>query len=151
MVDLLLLEIDQVFVVLEDLDVCEGSPSILDLLCCHSVLGLLGDLASTLLVASPGPLDLDCSDVVHCESMVLEESPRQRHLVGGLDKSSTEIAHTLLLILGHHIEGRRQELLSKALGRREVLHRCILVSSIDAVTHLTVLTSSFGLLNADQE
>ena len=109
---LLLLEVDQIFVVLVDLYVGEGSPGVLNLLGCNFFLRLLSDLAATFLVSSPGPLDLDGSDMVHGESMVLEEAPSQRHLVSSLDQTSAEVSHALLLIFRHHVERRGQELLA---------------------------------------
>ena len=68
----LLLEVDQILVILEDLDVCEGTPGILDLFSSDLILRLLGQLAATLLVASPGPLDLNGGDVVHGKAVILE-------------------------------------------------------------------------------
>ena len=67
-------------------------------------LRLLINLFAALLVAAPRPLNLDGSDVVHGEAMVFEEAPRQGHLVGRLDETGTEVAHALLLVLGHHVE-----------------------------------------------
>ena len=67
-----LLKVDQIFVILVDLDVGEGPPGILNLLGCHSILRFLSYLSSALLVATPSPLYLNSSDVVHCEAMILE-------------------------------------------------------------------------------
>ena len=97
--NLLLLEVDQVLVVLEDLDVCEAAPGVLNLLSGELVLRFLSDLATLFLEAAPGPLDLDGSDVVHGEPVVFEKSTSQRHLVGGLDESGTEVFHGLILAL----------------------------------------------------
>ena len=107
-----LLEVDQIFVVLKDLDVSEGAPSMLDLFSGDNLLRLLSHLSATLLIASPRPLDLDCSNVVHGESMILEESSCERHLVCCLDKAGAEVTHALLLILSHHIEAGSEELLT---------------------------------------
>lgn len=67
------------------------------------------------LVAAPGPLDLDRGDMVHGEAMVLEQAPRQRHLVSCLDEAGAEIAHRLVLALRHVIKVGGEELLSQAL------------------------------------
>ena len=99
-----MLKVDKIFVVAEDLDVREGSPCVLNLFCRDCGLGFLRDLATTLLEATPGPLNLNCSDVIHRESMVLEEAPCQRHFVCGLDQSGTEVSHALLFVPGHHVE-----------------------------------------------
>lgn len=62
-------------------------------------------LAAFLEASAPGPLDLDCTNVVHGETMVLEESPCETHLVGGLNEGGTEILHATVLILCHYVEG----------------------------------------------
>lgn len=111
----LLLEIDQIFVVVEDFDVCEGAPGVLNLLSGDLVLRLLCDLASMLLIATPGPLDLNRGDMIHRESMVLEEAPCEGHLVGCLDQSGAEVSHRLILTLRHVVKVRREELLAQAL------------------------------------
>ena len=68
----LVLEVDQVLVILEDLDVREGTPTTLDALRSDLFLGLLGFLVLPALVASESPLNLDCSDMVHWKDVVLE-------------------------------------------------------------------------------
>eukprot|EP00354_Favella_ehrenbergii_P003215 CAMPEP_0170457166 /NCGR_PEP_ID=MMETSP0123-20130129/4548_1 /TAXON_ID=182087 /ORGANISM="Favella ehrenbergii, Strain Fehren 1" /LENGTH=125 /DNA_ID=CAMNT_0010720867 /DNA_START=1038 /DNA_END=1415 /DNA_ORIENTATION=+ len=79
----LLLEVNQIFIVLEDFDIGEGTPGVLNFLSSDDVFRLLGDLLSALLVASPE--DLDGCDVIHGESMVLEKATSEGHLVGCLD------------------------------------------------------------------
>lgn len=111
----LLLEVNKIFVVLEDLDVCEGSPGVLDFLCCHDLFRFLCHFTAALLVATPGPLDLDGRDMVHSEPMIFEETPCKGHLVGRLDQARAKVTHALLLIFGHHVETRSQKLLSQAL------------------------------------
>ena len=102
----LLLKVDQIFIILVDLDVGKGPPGILNLLGSHGILGLLSYLSSSFLVAAPSPLDLNGGDMVHRESMILEESSRQRHLVRCLDQTGAEVTQTLVLVLCHHVEGR---------------------------------------------
>ena len=74
---LLSLEVDQIFVVVEDLHICEATPSSLDFLSGKNVLRFLVLFLLSLLVTSPCPLDLNSCDMVHGESVILEESPRQ--------------------------------------------------------------------------
>ena len=102
--DLLFLEIDQIFVVFENLNVCECSPGVLELFSRDGVLRLLSDFSFAFLITSPSPLDLDGSDVIHCKPMVLEQPSRQRHFVSGLDQPSAEVSHACVLILVHHVE-----------------------------------------------
>lgn len=71
---LLLFEIDEVFIVLEDLDVRKGTPGVLNFFCSDLVFRFLCELASSLLVPTPSPLDLNRRDVVHSETMVLEQA-----------------------------------------------------------------------------
>ena len=99
-----MLEVDEVFVVLEDLDVGEGTPGLLDLLDCDEFLALDWHLLLLFLEAPPRPLDLDRSNVVHGKAVVLEQSASQSHLVSGLDQSSAVVAPTSLFTLVQHIE-----------------------------------------------
>ena len=69
---LLSLEVDQIFVVVEDLNVGECSPSVLNLLCCYCLFGLLSYFALSFLITSPSPLDLNGCNMVHRKSMVFE-------------------------------------------------------------------------------
>ena len=55
--------------------------------------------------------------MIHGEPMVFEQASCQRHLVGSLNQASTEVSHALLFVLGHHVEGRGEELLAKTLSR----------------------------------
>ena len=110
-----MLEIDQIFVVLENLDVRECAPGVLNLLCSELVFRFLSEFAAPFLITAPGPLDLDSRDMIHGEAVVLEESPGQGHLVRRLNQSSTKVSHTLLFVLSHHVERRRQKLLPQAL------------------------------------
>ena len=71
------------------------------------VFRLLGELAASFLIAAPGPLNLNRRDVIHGEAVILEESPGQGHLVRRLDQPGAKVTHTLLLVLGHHVERRR--------------------------------------------
>ena len=146
---LLFLEVDEVLVVVEDLDVGEGAPGVLDLLGGDGVLGLLVNLALALEVAAPGPLDLDGRDVVHRKAMVLKEAARQGHLVRRLYEAGAEVPHALLLVASHHVEGRGQELLAKALRRREILHR--IGSAVDSVSNLGGQLLALGPQAAEQE
>lgn len=72
--DLLLLEIDEILVVFKNLDVCEGTPGVLNLFSGNLIFRFLGHLATTFLEAAPRPLYLDGCDVVHRESVVLEKT-----------------------------------------------------------------------------
>ena len=99
-----MLEINKIFVIPVDSNVGVGSPGSLNFLGSELVLGLELYLLLPLQVASPRPLNLDGSDVIHGKSVVLEKSPGQRHLVGSLDDRSTEISQALIFILVHDIE-----------------------------------------------
>ena len=68
----LLFEVDQIFVVLIDLNVCEGTPGVLKLFRSDLLLGLLINLLATFLVAAPRPLNLYGSDMVHGKAMIFE-------------------------------------------------------------------------------
>ena len=119
--DLLFLEIDQILVVVEDLDVGECPPCILYFLGCNGFLVFFCDLALPLLVASPSPLNLNRCYMVHCKSVVLEQPPCQWHLVGRLNETCAEVLHASLFVFDHHVEGRSEEFLTQALGRRKFL------------------------------
>jgi hypothetical protein len=71
---LLLLEVNEVFVVLEDLDVGEGTPRSLYFLHRHLLFSLTLDFLPSLFVPSPCPLDLNRCNMVHGEPMVFEKS-----------------------------------------------------------------------------
>lgn len=73
--DLLFFEVDQVFVIFENPDVSEGAPGILDFLSGHSLARFLHNFFLFFLVGPPCPLDLDCCNMVHGKSMVLEKPP----------------------------------------------------------------------------
>jgi len=147
---LLLFEVDKVLVVLEDADVGEGAPGPLDLLDCYHLFAFSGDLLLALKEPSPGPLNLDRRDVVHRETMVLEQTPRQGHLVGRLDQSRTEVPPALLLTLVELVEGRSEELGSKFLGRGQMLQLAHIAELVDPDTTYSSLhfraCSSFDLL-----
>lgn len=113
----LFLEVDQVFVIVEDLDVRESSPSVLNFLNSYRFLRLLIDLLFALLTATPCPLDLDCCNVVHRKPMVLEEASCEGHFISGLNESRCKVLHTLLLVARHDVERRCEELLTQALCR----------------------------------
>ena len=68
----LLFKVDQIFVILIDLDVCEGTPGCLNLLSSNLLFGLLINLLATFLVTAPRPLNLYGSDMVHGKAMVFE-------------------------------------------------------------------------------
>ena len=150
----LLLKVNQVFVVLEDLDISEGSPGVLDFFCGHLVFGFLGELAPSLLIAAPRPLDLDSGDVIHGEAMVLEQAPSQRHLIRCLDQPGAKVSHALLLIFGHHVEGGGEELLPQVLGRRKVLlilRGGILGRTVRIVPNRPLNCGSSRLFHSDKE
>jgi len=71
---LLFLEVDKVLVVFKDSDVSEGPPCILDFFSSNRFSRLLLYFLFPLLVASPSPLYLNRSNMIHCKSMVFEES-----------------------------------------------------------------------------
>ena len=56
--------------------------------------------------------------MVHRKTMILKQSPCQRHLVSCLDQRCTEVLHASVFIFCHHVEGRRQKLLSQRLACR---------------------------------
>ena len=85
MKNLLFLEINKVFVVSEDLDIGESSPGILNLLSCNGLFGFLSDLLFAFPPTPVSPLDLNSSNMVHGESMVLEQASGQRHFVSSLN------------------------------------------------------------------
>ena len=102
---LLLFEVNQIFIVLENLNIGEGSPRSLDLLHCHLFFALGLDFLLSFFVPTPCPLDLDGSDMVHSESMVLKESPGQSHLICCLYECSTEIPPALFFTPVEDVEG----------------------------------------------
>ena len=111
-----LLEVNQVFVISVDPHVCVRSPSSLDFLSGKLIFCFQFHFFLAFKIASPGPLNLNSSNMVHRKSVVLEKSSCERHLVGCLDECRTEITKALILIFVHHVEWRRQELLTKVLG-----------------------------------
>ena len=110
-----MLEVDQVFIVTVDAHVSVRAPSSLDLLGSQGVLRFELDLLLPLDVASPSPLNLDSSYVVHGEAMVFEQPPSQTHLVSCLDDGSAVVSQALVLILVHHVELGGEELLPQLL------------------------------------
>lgn len=118
---LLFFKVNQVFVILEDPDVGKSSPSILNFFSSYSLLRLLLNLFLLFLVTSPSPLDLNCCDMIHGESVVFEKSSCQWHFIRWLNNTRTEVTHALFFALLHVIEGRSQKLLSKWLMSGEVL------------------------------
>jgi hypothetical protein len=59
--------------------------------------------------------------MIHRETVVLKQTPRQGHLIGRLDQRRTEVPPALLLTLVELVEGRGEELGSKFLGRGKML------------------------------
>jgi hypothetical protein len=104
--NLLLLEVDQVLIVKVNTHICERSPCFLKLFSRESLLAFLSLLAAALQACSPCPLNLDRTNVVHCETMVLEQASCQTHFVSGLDESRTEVLHAPILIFSHDVEWR---------------------------------------------
>ena len=101
---LLFFEVYQLFVVFEDAYISEGSPSLLDLLCREILLCLLWYLLLAREETTPSPLDLDSSDMIHCEAMVLEKTSCQSHLISCLNERSAEVSPALLLTLVKNVE-----------------------------------------------
>lgn len=147
---LLLLEVDQIFVVVENLDVSESSPRVLNLFSSHRIFRLLRYFAAAFLVPAPRPLYLDCSDMVHCESVVLKKSASQWHLVSRLNEPSTKVFHALFFVLGHDVEARGQKLLPQTLSCGKVGHAPVLNRPILVVAHWLVLRR-FALFDTKQE
>ena len=116
----LMFEIDQIFIIPIDPNICIWSPGSLDFLCGQLVLGLELDLLLSLQVASPCPLNLNGCNMIHRKSMILEEPSCERHLVCCLDYSGAEISQALIFILMHNIERWSQELLSQLLRGSEM-------------------------------
>ena len=102
-----MLKVDKIFVISVNSDICVGSPSSLDFLSGQSVFCFQLNLLLSFQVSSPGPLDLDCGDVIHSEPVVFEEPSSQRHFVSCLNNSGTEISQALILILVHHVSDGR--------------------------------------------
>lgn len=119
---LLLFEVDQVFIVLEDLNIGKSSPRSLYLLHCHLFFTLGLNFLLSFFVAAPCPLDLDGSDMIHGESMILEESPGQSHLIRCLYECCTEIPPALLFTPVEDVEGRGEELGTQFLIGCQMLH-----------------------------
>lgn len=113
-------EINEVFVVFVNSDVGKGPPSSLDFLNRNLVFGLEFQLLLSLHEPSPCPLNLNGCNMVHGESVVLKQPPRQRHLVGRLDQRRTEVPKALVFVLVWQIESTCQELLSELLSGREM-------------------------------
>ena len=101
---LLFFEVDKILVIVENLNIGERAPGSLDLLSSQNVLRLLRLFLLPLLVAAPGPLNLDSSNMVHGKSVILKESSSKRHLVSSLYEARREIPHAGILTLSHHIE-----------------------------------------------
>ena len=115
---LLFFEVDEIFVVLKNLDVCKWSPSLLNSLCSHCLSWFHRLFLLSLLMSSPGPLYLDRCYVINCKSVVLEKSPCQSHFVSSLNNSSTVVLPTLFFWLVKDVEWGCEELRSQALVRR---------------------------------
>ena len=105
-------EVDEVLVVFENFNVGKGAPGVLNFFSCTLIFRLLSYLATTFLKAAPRPLDLNGCDMVHCKSVILEETPCQRHFVGRLNEASAEVSHRNIFALGHVVERRGEELLA---------------------------------------
>lgn len=105
----------QVFVVLVDVHVRESSPGFLDFLSSDILLALLLLLALFLEVRTPGPLNLNGTDMVHSETVVLKKSSCQTHFVRCLNQRCAEILHATIFVFSQHIEWRCKELLPQRL------------------------------------
>lgn len=104
---LLLLEVNQVLVIQIDTHISEGAPCFLNFLGRNNFLGLLSLFAPFLETGTPGPLNLDSADVIHGESVILEQPSCEGHLVCSLDECGTEVLHAPVFVLGHYVEWRR--------------------------------------------
>ena len=71
------LKVYQIFIIPVDPNICVRSPSSLNFLCSQLVLGLELNFFLSLQIASPGPLNLNGSNMIHCKSMVLEKPSSQ--------------------------------------------------------------------------
>lgn len=103
---LLLFEVNKVFVILVNSDVRECSPALLNLLSGDIFLTLLLLLSLSLQVCSPCPLNLNRSNVVHREAVVLKKSSCQTHLICCLDQRCTEILHASIFVFRKNVEWR---------------------------------------------
>ena len=83
--------------------------------------------------------------MVHGKPVVFEQTPCQRHFVGGLDQTSAEFTHALLLISRHDIEGRCEELLTEVLRRREALRGLIVHCTVQVILYLFRLVGSLAI------
>jgi len=111
-----MLEVDQIFIISVNPNISVRSPSSLNFFCCQLVLCLQLDLLFSFKIPSPGPLNLNCSNMVHCESMIFEKSSCQRHFIRCLNNSSAKISQALIFVLMHDIERRCQEFLPQLLS-----------------------------------
>ena len=91
-----LLEVDQVFVIAEDLDVGVCTPGFLNSFSCNLVLRLLHFLLFAFEESTPRPLNLDGGNVVHSESMILEKTSSKTHLIRSLDECRAEVTKAVL-------------------------------------------------------
>jgi hypothetical protein len=103
---LLLFEVYQVFVILVYSNIRECSPALLNLLSGYILFTLLLLLSLSLQVSSPCPLNLDSSNVVHRETVVLKKPSGQTHLICSLNQGRTEILHTSIFVFCQHIKWR---------------------------------------------
>ena len=107
MIDLLLLEINQIFVVKVNPHIREASPRLLNLLSRNRLLRFLCLLLPPLQASTPRPLNLDSTNVVHGKSVILKQPSSQTHLISRLNQSRAKVLQTAVLILGHDVERRR--------------------------------------------
>jgi len=111
----LLSKIDEIFIISVNSDVGVWSPRSLYFLSCHLILSFELNLLLSLEESTPCPLYLNGGNMIHCKSMIFEESSCQGHLIRCLNQSSTKVSQTLIFILLHNVKWRSEELLSQLL------------------------------------
>jgi len=109
-------KVNEILIIVVNSHICKRSPSSLDFLSGYLVLSFHFNLLLALEITSPGPLNLNGSNVIHCGSMILKKSSRQAHFVCGLNYCCTKVTETLIFIFMHHVERRGQKLLAKFLS-----------------------------------
>ena len=86
-----ILEIDEIFVILEDFHVSKFSPSSLNFLSCNLFLWFLRNLLFLLSIISIRPLNLDRSNMIHWEYVIFIQSSCQTHFKSCLNFCSTKV------------------------------------------------------------
>ena len=128
-------KVNKILVIPIDSDICKRSPSSLNLLSCHLVFGFEFHFLLSFKETTPCPLDLYCSNMVHCKPMIFKQSSGQTHFISRLYYRSTEVPEALVFIFMHDVETACQELLSEFLGCGQMLAHVTLLISHSFLVH----------------